>query len=71
MATVVVAVKNAEGKGSQRAVRWAVENLMHTADRLLLVRVMPTVACIPTPCTFASFLTLPATSLFSLSPCKR
>lgn len=49
MATVVVAVKNAEGKGSQRAVRWAVENLMHTADRLLLVRVMPTVACIPTP----------------------
>lgn len=49
MATVAVAVKSSEGRGSKRAVRWAVENLMHKADRLVLVRVMPTVASVPTP----------------------
>ncbi|KAL6585773.1 hypothetical protein OROMI_002417 [Orobanche minor] len=37
MTTAAVAVKSADGRGSQRAVRWAVENLMHKADRLVLV----------------------------------
>ncbi|PIN26980.1 Serine/threonine protein kinase [Handroanthus impetiginosus] len=49
MATVAVAVKSAKGSGSQRAVQWAVENLMHKADRLVLVHVMPKVNCVPTP----------------------
>ncbi|KAL2534309.1 U-box domain-containing protein kinase family protein [Abeliophyllum distichum] len=47
--TVAVAVKRAEGKGSQRAVRWAVENLIPKADRFVLVHVMPTINSIPTP----------------------
>ncbi|KAI3447165.1 hypothetical protein Pfo_003830 [Paulownia fortunei] len=49
MATVAVAVKSAEGRGSQRALRWAVENLMHKADSLVLVHVMPTITSVPTP----------------------
>lgn len=47
MATVAVAVKSADGRGSRRAVRWAIENLMHKADRLVLVRVMPTQCKLP------------------------
>ncbi|XP_073132233.1 U-box domain-containing protein 34-like isoform X2 [Henckelia pumila] len=47
--TVAVAVKRAEGRGSQRAVRWAVQNLMTEADCLLLVHVMPTITSVPTP----------------------
>lgn len=53
---VAVAVKSAEGKGSQRAVRWAVENLMHKADRLVLVHVMPKITSVPTPCMLASLI---------------
>ncbi|KAL6507177.1 hypothetical protein OROHE_022076 [Orobanche hederae] len=49
MTTAAVAVKSADGRGSQRAVRWAVENLMHKADRLVLVHVMPTITSVPTP----------------------
>ncbi|XP_047945116.1 U-box domain-containing protein 34 isoform X1 [Salvia hispanica] len=49
MTTVAVAVKSSDGRGSQRALRWAMENLMHTSDRLLLVRVMPTITCVPSP----------------------
>ncbi|GFP94220.1 U-box domain-containing protein 34 [Phtheirospermum japonicum] len=49
MDTVAVAVKSDAGRGSQRAVRWAVENLMHKADRLVLVHVMPTITSVPTP----------------------
>ncbi|KAK4391824.1 U-box domain-containing protein 34 [Sesamum angolense] len=50
MATVSVAVKSAEGRGSQRAVRWAVENLMQSAaDRLVLVHVMAPITSVPTP----------------------
>ncbi|XP_057768224.1 U-box domain-containing protein 34 isoform X1 [Salvia miltiorrhiza] len=49
MATVAVAVKSSDGRGSQRAVRWAMENLMHTAARLVLVRVMSPITCVPTP----------------------
>ncbi|KAL8503003.1 hypothetical protein ACS0TY_021938 [Phlomoides rotata] len=49
MATVAVAVKSAEGRGSRRAVQWAVENLMHKADCLVLVHVMPTITAVPTP----------------------
>lgn len=54
MATVAVAVKSAEGRGSQRAVRWAAENLMQKTDRLVLVHVMPTITSVPTPCMLAS-----------------
>ncbi|XP_020549429.1 U-box domain-containing protein 34 isoform X2 [Sesamum indicum] len=50
MATVSVAVKSAEGRGSQRAVRWAVENLMQSAVRLVLVHVMAPITSVPTPC---------------------
>ncbi|KAL6507209.1 hypothetical protein OROHE_022108 [Orobanche hederae] len=50
MTTAAVAVKSADGRGSRPAVRWAVENLMHKADRLVLVHVMPTVTSVPTPC---------------------
>ncbi|XP_051149040.1 U-box domain-containing protein 34 isoform X2 [Andrographis paniculata] len=49
MTTVAVAVRSAYGRGSRRAVRWAVENLMHKADRLVLVHVMPTITSVPTP----------------------
>ncbi|XP_042066335.1 U-box domain-containing protein 34-like isoform X1 [Salvia splendens] len=54
MTIVAVAVKSSDGRGSQRALGWAMENLMHTSDRLLLVRVMPPITCVPTPCTLAS-----------------
>lgn len=49
MTIVAVAVKGGAsgGSGSQRAVRWAVENLK--ADRFVLVHVMPTVTYVPTP----------------------
>ncbi|KAL3625320.1 hypothetical protein CASFOL_030774 [Castilleja foliolosa] len=49
MDTVAVAVKSDDGRGSQRAVRWAVENMMHNANRLVLVHVMPTITSVPTP----------------------
>lgn len=54
MTAVAVAVKGdlsgfEGGRGSRRAVRWAVENLMPGADRLVLVHVMPRVTSIPTP----------------------
>ncbi|KAL3825316.1 hypothetical protein ACJIZ3_021345 [Penstemon smallii] len=49
MRAVAVAVKSAEGRGSQRAVRWTVENLMANADRLVLVHVMPIITSVPTP----------------------
>lgn len=62
--TVVVAVKSAEGSGSQRAVRWAAENLMPKADRLLLVHVMPTITSVPTPCTSPSFALVCGFSIF-------
>ncbi|KZV21602.1 U-box domain-containing protein 34 [Dorcoceras hygrometricum] len=47
--TVAVAVKRAEGRGSRRAIRWAVQNLMTKDDCLLLVHVMPTITSVPTP----------------------
>ncbi|XP_075517568.1 LOW QUALITY PROTEIN: U-box domain-containing protein 34 [Primulina tabacum] len=47
--TIAVAVKRAEGRGSQRAVRWAVQNLVTEADCLLLVHVMPTITSVPNP----------------------
>ncbi|XWS72207.1 hypothetical protein CRYUN_Cryun02cG0020500 [Craigia yunnanensis] len=49
MTSAAVAVKGGAsgGSGSQRAVRWAVENLK--ADRFVLVHVMPTVTSVPTP----------------------
>lgn len=50
MTTVAVAVKSSRGKGSRRAVRWAVEKLMWKADNIVLLHVMPTVTAIPTPC---------------------
>ncbi|KAF3439635.1 hypothetical protein FNV43_RR17913 [Rhamnella rubrinervis] len=37
------------GKGSRRAVLWAMDNLMHEADRFVLVHVMPKIVSIPTP----------------------
>ncbi|KAL9149732.1 hypothetical protein ABFS82_12G124800 [Erythranthe guttata] len=46
---VAVAVKSAEGRGTQRAVRWAVDNLLHKADRLVLVHVMRAITSVPTP----------------------
>ncbi|GMY36344.1 U-box domain-containing protein 34 isoform X1 [Fagus crenata] len=53
MTTVAVAVNGVAGgdggRGSRRAVRWAVENLMPTADRFVLVHVMPKITSIPTP----------------------
>lgn len=50
MVNVAVAVKSAEGRGSQRAVRWAIEKLLPKAHRFFLIHVMPTVTAIPTPC---------------------
>ncbi|KAH7519234.1 hypothetical protein FEM48_Zijuj08G0014300 [Ziziphus jujuba var. spinosa] len=51
--TVAVAVcgdpDGGGGKGSRRAVTWAVDNFMHEADRFVLVHVMPKIASIPTP----------------------
>ncbi|KAF8036532.1 hypothetical protein BT93_C2302 [Corymbia citriodora subsp. variegata] len=54
MTAVAVAVKGdlsgfEGGRGSRRAVRWAVENLMPRADRFVLVHVMPRVTSVPTP----------------------
>ncbi|OWM83087.1 hypothetical protein CDL15_Pgr011769 [Punica granatum] len=52
---IAVAVKgdlggfSAGGKASRRAVRWAAENLLPAADRLVLVHVMPKITSIPTP----------------------
>ncbi|CAN4094505.1 unnamed protein product [Withania somnifera] len=46
---VAVAVKSAEGRGSQRAVKWAVEKLLAKAHRFVLIHVMPTITTIPTP----------------------
>ncbi|CAH1425244.1 unnamed protein product [Lactuca virosa] len=37
------------GKGSRRAVRWAVENLFQKADRFILIHVIPNITSIPTP----------------------
>lgn len=56
MKSVAVAV-NAEnvsggGSGSRRAVLWAVENLMNTADRFILVHVMPPIISVPTLCNY-------------------
>lgn len=55
--SVMVAVRgdSGGGKGSRRAVVWAMDNLMHEADRLVLVHVMPKIVSIPTPCTLLSF----------------
>ncbi|KAK4756918.1 hypothetical protein SAY87_007045 [Trapa incisa] len=55
MNAVAVAVKgevggfSRGGNSSKRAVRWAAENLLHTADRFILVHVMPKITSIPTP----------------------
>ncbi|KAI3524756.1 hypothetical protein L1887_03420 [Cichorium endivia] len=51
---VAVAVKGGNrggigGKGSRRAVRWAVENLFQKADRCVLIHVIPNITSIPTP----------------------
>ncbi|CAI9286098.1 unnamed protein product [Lactuca saligna] len=37
------------GKGSRRAVRWAVDNLFQKADRFILIHVIPNLTSIPTP----------------------
>lgn len=59
MTSVAVAVNGGGGgKGSRRAVLWAVENLMPEADRFILVHVMPKITSIPTPSTFSFFLSL-------------
>lgn len=53
MTSVAVAVNGAVGgeggKGSRLAVRWALENLVPKADRVVLVHVMPKITSIPTP----------------------
>ncbi|KAJ7979310.1 Protein kinase domain [Quillaja saponaria] len=54
MRSVAVAVNGTvtdggRGRGSRRAFRWAVENLMSQADRFILVHVMPKINSIPTP----------------------
>lgn len=55
---VAIAVYGAEGgtggKGSHRAVKWAVENLLPQAQKFLLVHVVPPITSIPTPCTIHS-----------------
>lgn len=57
MTSVAVAVNGAVGgeggKGSRLAVRWALENLVPKADRVVLVHVMPKITSIPTPCAFS------------------
>jgi hypothetical protein len=59
MTSVAVAVNGVAGgnggRGSRRTVRWAVENLMPTADRFVLIHVMPKITSIPTPCMFLHF----------------
>ncbi|KAF3648271.1 putative (RS)-norcoclaurine 6-O-methyltransferase-like [Capsicum annuum] len=47
--TVVVAVKSAEGRGSQRAVKWAVEKLLQKAHKFVFIHVMNAITTIPTP----------------------
>ncbi|XP_009597475.1 U-box domain-containing protein 34 isoform X1 [Nicotiana tomentosiformis] len=54
--TVAVAVKSAEGKSSQRAVKWAVEKLLAKAHRFVLIHVMPTITTIPTPSGESTFV---------------
>ncbi|CDP03134.1 unnamed protein product [Coffea canephora] len=46
---VAVAVKSSRGKGSRRAVRWAVEKMIWKAEPIVLVHVIPPVTSIPTP----------------------
>ncbi|KAK7265393.1 hypothetical protein RJT34_33013 [Clitoria ternatea] len=46
--SVAVAVSGG-AKGSQRAVQWAVDNLVPQADRFILVHVFPTITTITTP----------------------
>uniref|UniRef100_A0A0D3D821 UspA domain-containing protein n=1 Tax=Brassica oleracea var. oleracea TaxID=109376 RepID=A0A0D3D821_BRAOL len=51
---VAVAVKSIIGDklgggGSRRAVRWAVDNLLPKAYRLVMIHVIPTITTIPTP----------------------
>lgn len=48
---VAVTGGNGSGKGSRRAVRWAVDNLFHKADRFVFIHVIPNITSIPTPCT--------------------
>ncbi|OIW18729.1 hypothetical protein TanjilG_13481 [Lupinus angustifolius] len=49
--TLAVAVTSGSGtgRGSCRAVDWAVENLLPQADRFILVHVIPAITSIPTP----------------------
>ncbi|KAJ9183791.1 hypothetical protein P3X46_007601 [Hevea brasiliensis] len=52
MTSVVVAVNGGEGvggRGSRRAVKWAVENLFPKTHRFILVHVIPAITFIPTP----------------------
>lgn len=60
MTSVAVAVNGVRGgKGggaSRRAVRWAVENLLPTADRFILVHVMPKITSIPTPSMYLKII---------------
>ncbi|KDP33866.1 hypothetical protein JCGZ_07437 [Jatropha curcas] len=52
MLSVAVAVNGGVGvggKGSRRAVRWAVENLLPKANRFILVHVIPAITFIPSP----------------------
>ncbi|XP_054820746.1 U-box domain-containing protein 34 [Prosopis cineraria] len=51
MRSVAVAVNggSSAGRGSRRAVQWALENLMPQADKFILVHVMPIITSIPTP----------------------
>ncbi|CAI0387740.1 unnamed protein product [Linum tenue] len=52
MTFVAVAVNGGEGiggRGSRRALRWAVEKCLPTANRFALVHVMPFVTSVPTP----------------------
>ncbi|XP_050218840.1 U-box domain-containing protein 34 isoform X2 [Mercurialis annua] len=52
MTSVAVAVNGGDGvggKGSRRAVRWAVDNLLPNANRLILVHVIPAITFLPTP----------------------
>ncbi|KAG8657063.1 hypothetical protein MANES_03G036500v8 [Manihot esculenta] len=52
MTSVAVAVNGGEGvggRGSRRAVKWAVENLLPQTQRFILVHVIPAITFIPTP----------------------
>ncbi|KAK6944799.1 Serine-threonine/tyrosine-protein kinase, catalytic domain [Dillenia turbinata] len=51
--TVAVAVQGdgtSTGRGSRRALRWALDNLSTQSHRLILVHVMPSITSVPTPC---------------------